>query len=138
MTTWPLHTGSGRLLHDRELALVDSFGTAMRLQTHPKMALIHPTIDLDKRILTLTPPDTPQLELNLDCNANHRQSVVKVCGGQCGGEIWGDNDASEWFSQILGITCWLSRFSKTDAIEKVFRDPTVAFANERPLLLISH
>ena len=43
---WPAERATGRLLHDREWALVDAHGAAMRLSAHPRMALLAPAVDL--------------------------------------------------------------------------------------------
>jgi molybdenum cofactor sulfurtransferase len=54
---------------------------------------------------------------------------------------------SEWFSEFLGVPCWLARHSGTaytlplglprESVSVSLRSPHVSFANEQPLLLIS-
>ena len=65
--------------------------------------------------------------------------------------MWGDASVSQWFSKVLGIPCWLARYSPlnenyelppslnfSSSLRQVrMRDASVAFANEQPLLLIS-
>ncbi len=157
---WQMDGESGRLSFDREFALVDSTGTAMRLQTHPKMTLLHPVIDVESRRMTVSAAGCNNLILKLDDNdeackdqpqkpQQTNSSLIQVCGNKCGGKLWGDYEASQWFSAFLGVQCWLARYSKGSyyVSSNVTRRPPpagiltrsnqVAFANEQPLLLIS-
>jgi molybdenum cofactor sulfurtransferase len=133
---WPLDTTSGRVLWDREFALVDSFGTAMRLQRYPKMAQIRPTIDLEESTMTVTAPGCKDLVLSLrDEGGVKPNGSIQVCGSKCGGQLWGNWETSNWFSNFLGVECWLARYK--DSREGQASVPQVAFANEKPILLIS-
>lgn len=154
---WQVDGGSGRLAFDREFALVDSSGIAMRLQTHPKMTFILPEVDMDNRIMKVSAPGRMDLILRLDDDdatdngQQHQPSsnhLIQVCGNKCGGKLWGQFEASQWFSEFLGVQCWLARYSKGNycVAPTSSRLPTpviptrhtqVAFANEQPLLLIS-
>jgi molybdenum cofactor sulfurtransferase len=83
--------------------------------------------------------------LNYLCT--HFSISLPTSSSQCCGEIWGDQQTAEWFSDFLGVRCWLARFvggayqpigthlsaDKTPPQ----RSAHVAFANEEPLLLIS-
>jgi molybdenum cofactor sulfurtransferase len=134
---WMMHCESGKLGFDREFALVDSFGTAMRLQSCPRMSLLKPTIDLESRTMTVRAPGCSDLVILLDgkCPASE-DSIVKVCGNKCGGRLWGDLATSDWFSSFLGVRCWLARHVG-DRYEVADSRGGVAFANEAPLLLLS-
>lgn len=144
---WQMESTTGKLLFDREFALVDSSGTAMRLQTYPRMAFIRPMIDLKRGIMTVTAPDHPHLVLSLDVAecVEDSGSVVRVCGNRCGAVVWGDHKASAWFSNVLGVQCWLARYSVGNyelpgslaTPSTSSRSSRVAFANEQPILLIS-
>eukprot|EP00977_Amphora_coffeiformis_P012761 scaffold3226_cov160-Amphora_coffeaeformis.AAC.22 len=142
--TWTLEASTFKLSYDREFALVDSSGTAMRLQRHPKMAFIEPTISLEQSTMTVQAPGMPPLEISIDDSSDlaYGQGVVKVCGNKCSGILWGDMAVSRWFSEFLNVQCWLARFAEggyalpPDTPAKK-RDRSVAFANEQPLLLIS-
>jgi molybdenum cofactor sulfurtransferase len=117
----------GRLEFDREFALVDSSGTAMRLQNYPQMSQIRPTIDnVIHQIMTVSAPGMPDLVLDLKEKPASDPSVISVCGNQCGGQVW---STSDWFSNFLGVQCWLARYGGPQR--------GVAFANEESLLLIS-
>jgi molybdenum cofactor sulfurtransferase len=141
---WQMDLASSRLAFDREFALVDSSGTAMRLQKYPKMAFIEPSVVLGTNMMTVRAPDMPPLEVSLDQpdEPAYGEGVVKVCGNKCGGILWGDMAVSEWFSDFLQVQCWLARFSEGSyelppGKPTQLRDRNVAFANEQPLLLIS-
>ena len=148
---WKVSCSSGKLLMDREFSLVDSSGTAMRLQSYPKMALIRPHIDLTSTLMTISAPGKADLIVSLNDSGNSelasREGTVKVCGNRCGGMLWGDDRVSDWFSDVLGVRCWLARYAgdkvspplsnETNLRSRYTRNPNVAFANEQPLLLIS-
>lgn len=141
---WQMIPATSRLFFDREFALVDASGTAMRLQRYPKMALIEPSISLESNKMTIKAPGMPPLEINLNRHTAtaHNEGVISVCGNKCSGVLWGDVAVSKWFSDFLEVQCWLARFSNgtyelpsDKSGDK--RDRSVAFANEQPLLLIS-
>ena len=120
---WRMDATSGRLAFDREFALVDTSGSAIRLQSCPKMAKLSPTIDLGRKTMTVSAPGFDDLVLRLDeedeaefritseSEESNMNDVVKVCGNTCGGRLWGDYTTSEWFSSFLGVQCWLARSS---------------------------
>lgn len=146
---WKFDAISTKPDFDREFALVDSSGTAMRLQSYPKMAYIQPHIDVSRRVMTVHAPGQSPLELHLDTDSSNTieiDSVVKICGNRCGARVWGDCSVSEWFSSFLGVQCWLARHSvygnqqvssKYAVPSTAARRQSVAFANEQPILLIS-
>ena len=151
---WPVELPSGKLRHDREFALVDSSGTAIRLQSFPKMTTIEPRIDLVSGTMTVSAPGMADLKINLDQIPVHgsvsnrcADHAIRVCGDRCGGKLWGDFEVTEWFTAYLGVQCWLARFQATALPEKI-RSGTanpidlphgrrVGFANEQAVLLIS-
>ena len=145
---WKMELPSGKLLHDREFALVDSSGTAMRLQSYPKMALIQPVVDLSEGTMRISAPEFEDIVIDLTpCAYNsHAENIVKVCGNKCRGRLWGDYKVSEWFSNYLGVSCWLARYLNGEYItgqqEQTLHQqgvvgPKTSFANEQPILLIS-
>ena len=141
---WKVEFPSGRLAFDREFALVDTRGAAMRLQACPKMGLLRPTIDVQKRTLIVSAPGCEDIVLQLDDESQEcEDATVKVCGNKCGGKVWGNSASSEWFSSFLGIQCWLARYSNGEyhlpsgAQTNTVRNPQTSFANEQPLLLVA-
>ena len=154
---WKMDLNSGRLQYDREFALVDSFGTALRLQKFPKMGFIRPRVDSEKGTLRVSAPGMPDLTISLekdqrkgDTTSVLLQGAVSVCGNKCSGKLWGELESSEWFSSYLGVQCWLARYddgrvytrsseaSLPEGIPKRINDKSRhSFSNEKPLLLIS-
>lgn len=139
---------NGRLAFDREFALVDASGAALRLQNYPQMAFLRPTLDVEAGSLTVSAPGRADMVISIcsDDDSNFSEAgVVKVCGAKCGGSLWGDHAVSDWLSEFLGVRCWLARYVKnryelpTTATRhgEMSRSTAVAFANEQPLLLIS-
>ena len=135
---WTLETENGRLAFDREFALVDSSGSAMRLQRYPQMSQIQPWIDLESMTLRVSAPGCDDLIMTLSDEGSSVKAKggIQVCGNACGGELWGDYKSSQWFSSYLGVQCWLARHIKDDAMLASQRLSHAAFANEEPILLI--
>mmetsp|Transcript_11847 Transcript_11847/g.25654 ORF Transcript_11847/g.25654 Transcript_11847/m.25654 type:complete len:1072 (-) Transcript_11847:84-3299(-) len=162
---WPLDSRGGRFRYDREFALVDSTGNAMRLHSFPQMCMILPSIDLERRILKLRAPGCDDLEISLDDNES-RSSVetgsgegrrhIRVCGSKACAKVWGGTVASDWFSSFLGVQCWLVRHNGTNSPKHHGREleeasstsssasappigqqRTKAFANDAAILLVS-
>lgn len=150
---WQIDTGTGRLIYDREFALVDSSGAAMRLHSYPQMSQIAPTIDLERKLLIVTAPGCDDLTISLaldgcekiegsnssgdDTTTGH----IRVCGSKACANIWGGDEATEWFSSFLGVQCWLVRHkgekSKSLNSNKRSIAANKAFANDASLLLVS-
>ena len=61
---WKMDRLTGSLLFDREFALVDSSGSALRLNTYPKMGFIQPIVDLEHKVLHVKAPDCEEPTLN--------------------------------------------------------------------------
>ena len=111
---WMLNTATSRLAYDREFALVDSSGTAMRLQRYPQMAFIEPTVSLTDQTMTVRAPGMPPLEIHLTATGRrvaYGEGIIRVCGNKCSGVLWGDLTVAQWFSDFLQVQCWLARYS---------------------------
>ncbi|KAI2507980.1 MOSC N-terminal beta barrel domain [Fragilaria crotonensis] len=136
--SWSLESETGRLAFDREFALVDSSGSAMRLQRYPQMSQIQPRIDLESMTMRVSAPGFDDLIMKLGDGEPCVKSKgpVQVCGNSCGGQLWGDYESSQWFSRYLGVQCWLARHIKDSATNPNRRQSHPAFANEEPILLI--
>ena len=52
--SWPI--GPTGLCFDRAWALVDSQGKALTQKSHPKLALVHPVINLADKVMVITAP----------------------------------------------------------------------------------
>ncbi|MFJ2986919.1 MOSC domain-containing protein [Collimonas sp. NPDC087041] len=127
-------------VHDREWMVVDSAGQFLSQRSHAAMALIVPTVQADTMLVqapgmppltvpsTPLAPDTPTLAVTIwdDTVAAHD------CGDQ----------ATAWFSQVLGTACRLVRFNPAAqrlASKKWTNDIDVPthFPDGYPMLLIS-
>jgi molybdenum cofactor sulfurtransferase len=152
--SWRLDITTGQLEFDREFALVDTNGAVMRLQSFPQMAKIRPSIDLQRKTLTVTAPGVEDLVLFLDDHACLELSHdVNVCGNNHHGKVFGSRISAAWFSSVLGIRCFLVRYvnnviterngDEKFAVEsKASQEKSVnvkcrSFSNEAPLLLIT-
>lgn len=139
---WPIESSTGKFLFDREFALVDASGVAMRLSSYPKMIQIQPTIDMSTSTITISAPEHVDLTLSLEKSGNSTVSSkdVEVCGILCSGNIWGGREASNWFTSVLGVRCWLARHKELDS-KKVSSDRmqhnNTSYSNEAALLLVS-
>lgn len=137
---WWMERASGRLLFDREWALVDGFGQVMRLSRYPNLALLCPSIDLERATLTLRYEGRHPLVLPLSerprigCNSTESSAVssadrvaaemnctqhgrcdtspseVNVCGKDCAARSFGGADASRWLSEALGVHCQIVQY----------------------------
>ena len=138
--SWEIDVTSGRLSYDREFALVDSSGHALRLQSYPKMSLLKPEVMTDKRVMKVSALGHASLFIQLEDSVVTSPESIQICGDSCGGTIVADCRTSDWFSTVLGIKCWLARHMEEKPLSNSMSSPrsrNVAFANERPLLLIS-
>jgi molybdenum cofactor sulfurtransferase len=128
--SWWMDRASGRLLFDREWALLDGVGRVMRLSAYPELALLRPRLDLSAGTLTLhfrrlTPLVLPlggdagggagdgvgdgagAQKSDARCRASRH---VNVCGADCAAREFGGEAASAWLSHALGVHCRMVRF----------------------------
>jgi molybdenum cofactor sulfurtransferase len=143
--SWPIECNTGKLLFDREFALVDASGVAMRLSSHPNLSQIRPSVDITTNVMIVRAPQHDDLILSLEepANASTFSKDVEVCGILCSGNIWGGRAASKWFTAVLGVRCWLARYEKpdkckikTDSMNETQTMQT-SYSNETALLLVS-
>ena len=132
---WPVD--SFGLVHDRRWMVVDARGRMLSQRTHPRLALVRPTMHEDR--LALDAPGVPPLELSLRPTGS---VVVKatVWDDTCDA-IWLGPRPAQWFSEVLGSPCELVYMP--DATDRSV-DPAyaqdgirVSFADGFPFLLIS-
>jgi molybdenum cofactor sulfurtransferase len=111
------------LAWDREWCLIhQGTGSALNQKRYPRMALIHPAIDLDRGILRISCgvlTDQVSLEISLGwedttlistslCTNTKRPSTV--CGDQISLHAYSSPVVSTFFSDFLGVPCTLARF----------------------------
>jgi molybdenum cofactor sulfurtransferase len=113
------------LAWDREWCLVhQGTGAALSQKRYPKMALIRPSIDLEKGILRVqlagslrgaSAQDEVTVPLSADPRmfsdeSMYRDSEAKVCGDSIRAKTYKSSEISAFFSQALGVACHLARF----------------------------
>lgn len=115
------------LAWDREWCLIhEGTGSALNQKRYPRMALIRPSIDLDRGVLrvscgTMTGKGSLEISLNgeetslvaTSLCANSRKSTV--CGDQVSLHAYASPVVSAFFSDFLGVPCALARFSPQSA-----------------------
>ncbi|OAL53291.1 PLP-dependent transferase [Pyrenochaeta sp. DS3sAY3a] len=113
------------LAWDREWCLVhQGTGAALSQKRYPKMALIRPSIDLDKGLLCITlvgalrdisNPHEITVPLSADPRLFTDETVYKnanarVCGDSISAKTYRSRELSAFFTQALGVACHLARF----------------------------
>ena len=122
VTEWPL-TASG-LLYDRQWAVVDARGKALRQKDVSSLSFITPSLDLERGTLRVSAPQLGMEEdllIPLSSTASEGYSSqdeerereggrmrVTVCGDPCESQKYG-RKVAEWFSLCLGRPCTLVR-----------------------------
>jgi len=124
---------------DREWMLVDGNGLFLTQREYPRMACLRITITTDALQVNTDKMET--LSIPLTVNATAQQIKVQVWDTEISADDAGE-EAANWFSQALGTTCRLVRFSphaQRYANAKWTGDtlaPT-RFADGYPMLLIA-
>lgn len=127
---------------DRRWMVVDDGGKFLTQRRFPQMARIIPTLDSDR--LVVTAPEMPTLTISLPVSdrslvgSEHRRITVEVWGDECEAIAEGE-EAQQWFSQFLGISCQLV-YMPNDSLRPVDsdyaqEDDFVSFADGFPFLL---
>lgn len=113
------------LAWDREWCLVhQGTGAALSQKRYPKMALIRPSIDLEKGVLRVnlvgTLQDTDAIhEITVPLSADprmfsngsmYKNADARVCGDSVKAMTYRSHEISSFFSQALGVACHLARF----------------------------
>nr|CAG8615443.1 1412_t:CDS:10 [Entrophospora candida] len=111
-TSWPI-TAQG-LLYDREWMLVDSeTGQALSQKKVPRMALLLPSIQLEKGVLIINAPNKFPLQLDLNEYPEPIDFIKcdsRVCGDRIQSIRYKNSEINEWFTSFLGVSCQLARF----------------------------
>lgn len=153
---WPV--GPTGLLFDREWALVDGHGQALRLNKVAQMRFIRPRVDLERQELVVAAPGMPDLALSVRLvpTPDHVRDV-SVCGQACQGLGYqGAAGIDAWFTRFLKRSCSLVRACpyspkrrsrtvvethRTDPVATTTGDRAerkeINFTNEAQFLLIS-
>ena len=125
------------LRYDRRWMVVDPRGRHITQRTHPRLALVRPTV-LDQTLLVEAPGTVP-LELPLE-PVGSVTIQARVWDDTCDA-LWLGTGPAQWFSRYLGAPCGLV-FMKDHTVraadpEFAPGDARVSFADAFPFLLIS-
>ena len=153
-TSWEV--GPRGLAWDREWCLVhEGTNTALSQKRYPRMALLHPFVDLSQRLLTvshnLSSTGTRKLQLSLQDDVSITSKLSNVCGEMVQVECYADINVSSFFTDALGVACTLARFPRSgyERLSQIRQstgqiqrsDPidqrAIALSNESPVLLVS-
>lgn len=157
-TPWKI--GPRGLAWDREWCLVhEGTNIALSQKRYPRMALIRPSIDLQKRLLRvvystndseaqelqMSLDDQEQLQSQLVCDGRVSNRFSNVCGENIEVEIYQSRRVADFFTNALGVPCTLARLPQSGALRQAkMRDSgsttmshSIALSNESPILLIS-
>ncbi|KAK5318126.1 hypothetical protein LTR93_008171 [Exophiala xenobiotica] len=163
----PWDIGLRGLAWDREWCLIhEGTNVALSQKRFPRMALLRPEIDLQKRLLrvSLGPGggSSHALEVSLDVTPRHTVPISacevtttkssSVCGEDVDVHVYTSPEVAGFFSDALGVPCTLARFPSNGTVRQAkVRTPgsitrgrpatelgrSIALANESPILLVS-
>lgn len=154
------------LAWDREWCLIhEGTNVALSQKRFPRMALLRPEIDLQKRLLRVSLASglgsSHALEVSLDLSPRHTVPISacestttkssSVCGEAVDVHVYTSREVAAFFSDALGVPCTLARFPNNGTIRQAkVRTPvstrgrpattlgkSIALANESPILLVS-
>ncbi|XP_019493446.1 PREDICTED: molybdenum cofactor sulfurase isoform X1 [Hipposideros armiger] len=108
VTRWPI--GNQGLLYDRSWMVVNHNGICLSQKQEPRLCLIQPFIDLQRRIMVIKAKGMEPIEVPLENGEQAPICQSKVCADRvntydCGEKI------SSWLSKFLGRPCHLIKQS---------------------------
>ncbi|KAG2392742.1 hypothetical protein C9374_011467 [Naegleria lovaniensis] len=123
VSSWNLHNDTGAYL-DREWAILDEKNGVLGLKKCPRLALIEPFVDLEKRLLTISlvprdidvQQDHTSISLSLDEFPSTTLNDATICGRHYETCVYSD-DVNEKLSRFLGQSVRLIRRKKHDILE---------------------
>jgi uncharacterized protein YcbX len=148
LTLYPIKSAAGIPVHtwdvddfglryDRRWMVVDPAGIFLTQRSHPRLALVRPSIN--EPVLRVEAPEMPALELPLEPTSQVRTEVL-VWRDRCAA-LWVGPGPADWFCHLLGCECGLVYMPDTSVRPA---DPTfapsgtrVSFADAFPFLMIS-
>ncbi|XP_051871432.1 molybdenum cofactor sulfurase isoform X2 [Pristis pectinata] len=143
---WPI--GKHGLLYDRVWMIVNHNGIYLNQKQEPKLCLIHPHIDLEQGIMTISAEGMDPIMVPLEEEAGEQYSLrfcqTKVCGDRVKGLNCGEKVAG-WISTFLGRQSYLFRQSsdfqrvmkKHKQGQSLTQSPSLSLVNEAQYLLVN-
>ncbi|XP_043852648.1 molybdenum cofactor sulfurase [Dromiciops gliroides] len=145
VSKWPI--GNQGLLYDRNWMVVNHNGVCLSQKQEPRLCLIKPFIDLNRKTMVITAEGMEPIDVPLDENSGEEYPICqsKVCADRvntydCGGKI------SDWLSTFFGCHCRLIKQSSNfqrSGNKKHRKDPShattpsLSLVNEAQYLLIN-
>lgn len=133
----PWDVGEKGLAWDREWCLVhEGTNVALSQKRFPRMALIRPEIDLQKRVLKVifavedSQNQRTTLQISLDseptrsglvkttCESGKTSKPANVCGEDVDVQVYTSSEVIDFFTQALGVPCTLARFPRDGIIRQ--------------------
>jgi len=162
----PWQIGPKGLAWDREWCLVhEGTNVALSQKRYPRMALIRPEVDLQRRVLRVlfTTEAAPARRLDISLDSQETRSGIvqtcapkdvksaSVCGEDVDVQVYTSTEVVEFFTETLGVPCTLARFPRNGTVRQAqVRVPgtyrgkqatevgkSIALSNESPILLVS-
>lgn len=130
--------GMRGLEHDRRWMLVDQDGLFLSQRSHPKMALLRPSLRKDHLEVSVVNEQHPRLRIPFEIE-NVEETQVQVWDSHCMAQCIG-KEQDEWFSQVLGFSCrlvYMPDHSIRPIKQKyILNNEHVSFADGYPYLII--
>jgi molybdenum cofactor sulfurtransferase len=133
--SWPL--GERGLAFDREfVVLEDDTMAVMTQKRYPRLCLIRPLVDLEKRTMILTAlGESFLVDLRDDSADSSSAKVFHVCGEGSGRvKLCSSAELCTWLHRVVGRACVLARLSEETHLTEQRK---VGFANDAQLLVVS-
>jgi len=129
--------GALGLTYDRRWMVVNRAGEMLTQRSHPRLALIRPTVG--DGVIRVETAGMPALELPVDPGASVTVPVA-IWNDRCAG-TWTGERAARWFSDVLESDCSLVHVAESNArtVDPDYAPPghRVGFADAFPFLIIS-
>jgi molybdenum cofactor sulfurtransferase len=144
------------LLHDRQFFLISTTtGRALSQKQYPRMALIHPVVNLATNTMSVTSPVhtasisiplTMELASAIESGVLQVRDDVRLCADKISSLVFMDPLYRDFFSEIVDVECTLAfhhpdnthdvRYFKPHLASPEFKCE-IGLSNESPYLLIS-
>uniref|UniRef100_A0A8D2BZY8 Molybdenum cofactor sulfurase n=1 Tax=Sus scrofa TaxID=9823 RepID=A0A8D2BZY8_PIG len=144
VTRWPL--GNQGLLYDRSWMVVNHNGICLSQKQEPRLCLIQPIIDLQRRVMIIKAQGMEPIEVPLEENSERAQICQsKVCADRVNAYDCGEK-ISAWLSRFFGRPCHLIKQSsdfrrnprrKHGKDQPACTTTTLSLVNEAQYLLIN-
>ncbi|XP_072109632.1 molybdenum cofactor sulfurase isoform X1 [Mobula birostris] len=145
---WPI--GKHGLLYDRVWMIANHNGICLNQKQEPRLCLIHPFLDLEQGIMTISAEGMDPITVPLEEEAGEKCALqfcqTKVCGDRVKGLNCGEKVA-EWISTFLGRQSYLFRQSsdfqrvmkkhKQVQGQSLTQSPSLSLVNEAQYLLVN-